>query len=504
MSGKGIRPHRNVRKKLDPELARRVFPPRKKSSRRLGLAGGVALMAALFTCSVAAGAFLGKLSLDRRESYASAASLGDIGEGFGSGGPLEPISDQFMPDPLHGTSASADYGAELEHLTYTISMNDNLYTALTAMGVPDALILSWCEVAKKVYNLSKVKPGQTLCLYYTPDKEYVKLELTTGSDERLVISRDGEAGYQAYKEYVEPDPGEGYDSLDIPVPLWIDPDCGYRHYRGVISSNFYESALRAGMTPNKIMSLIQVFGTINFSRDVAEGDRFSVVVAAGEDEDTEGPILAAMIEARGENRYIFRYEQGDNIGYYTEDGREAKTHRLLCPLRYTRISSYYTHRRYHPVLHVYRPHRGVDYAAPSGTPVKAAAGGRVVYVGWKGQYGRTVAIRHNSEFRTQYAHLSRYARGLKTGQWVRQGQVIGYVGATGLATGPHLDYRVYRNGKPVNPLRVTGMPPEPVKDLKGFANYKESMMAQLVKELPAGPPLPPHTAADVATTGSAF
>jgi len=152
--------------------------------------------------------------------------------------------------------------------------------------------------------------------------------------------------------------------------------------------------------------------------------------------------------------------------YYDAEGNSLQRVFLKSPLNYRRISSYFSRRRFHPILKIYRPHYGVDYAAPTGTPVVTIGDGRVVYAGWKGGLGRYVEIRHNNVYTSCYGHLSRFAKGIRRGARVRQGQVIGYVGATGLATGPHLDFRVKRFGSYVNPLTVDYPRAEPLPEDK--------------------------------------
>ena len=156
-------------------------------------------------------------------------------------------------------------------------------------------------------------------------------------------------------------------------------------------------------------------------------------------------------------------EQGSNI-YWNEKGESMRKAFLKAPLQFTRISSGFSYHRKHPVTGQIKAHTAVDYAAPTGTPVMSIGDGTVLSVGWAGGGGNTVKIRHNSVYTTSYMHLSRYAKGLKAGQHVHQGQVIGYVGATGTATGPHLDFRVYMNGSPINPLKMESPPVEPLSE----------------------------------------
>ena len=155
-------------------------------------------------------------------------------------------------------------------------------------------------------------------------------------------------------------------------------------------------------------------------------------------------------------------EAGKASGYFDAEGHSLRKTFLKAPLNYKRISSHFSYARKHPVYHVVRPHTGVDYAAPAGTPVVALGDGVVTFRAYKGGGGNTIRIRHNSTYETGYLHLSKYAKGLKVGQYVKQGEVIGYVGSTGASTGPHLDFRVWKNGTPVNPLTLESPSAEPV------------------------------------------
>ncbi|HIC90700.1 MAG TPA: M23 family metallopeptidase, partial [Syntrophaceae bacterium] len=183
-----------------------------------------------------------------------------------------------------------------------------------------------------------------------------------------------------------------------------------------------------------------------------------------------GRILAAEFVNVGSKYQAFYFEDGKGHGdYYDSEGRCLRKQFLKSPLRYKRISSYFSRRRFHPILKIYRPHLGIDYAAPVGTPVESIGDGKIEFIGWKGDYGRFIRVKHNRNYITTYGHLSRFAKGLKKGSRIKQGQVIGYVGSTGLATGPHLDFRMIRNGRFVNPLKIQPPPVAPIR--------KESMEA---------------------------
>jgi murein DD-endopeptidase MepM/ murein hydrolase activator NlpD len=229
--------------------------------------------------------------------------------------------------------------------------------------------------------------------------------------------------------------------------------------RGTIEDSLYRSAQEEGIDFDVAMGLAEIFAwDIDFYVDLRTGDHYSFLYERRFLDGVlfkNGRIMAAHFFNAGVHHRAYYYQVPGRKGdYYDAKGRSLRKQFLKSPLRYTRISSGFSKRRLHPILKIYRPHLGIDYAAPVGTPVQALGDGRVIYKGWKGGYGRFVAIRHNSRYTTTYAHLHRYASGLKKGQTVKQGQIIGYVGASGLSTGPHLDFRMKRDGSFVNPLRL--------------------------------------------------
>ncbi len=248
---------------------------------------------------------------------------------------------------------------------------------------------------------------------------------------------------------------------------------------GDISSSLFVAGQEAGLTDNVIMQLVHVLGwDIDFALDIREGDAFTVIYEALFNDQGEkvrdGKILAVEFVNQGRKIRALRYEVPEGeVEYYSPDGHRMRKAFLLTPVKFSRISSGFTKRCWHPVLHRFRAHKGVDYAAPVGTPVKAAGNGKVSFVGRKGGYGRTVILQHGGKYTTLYAHLSRFARGLRAGQRVRQGQTIGFVGQSGLASGPHLHYEFRVNGRHRDPLR-TRLP----KAMPLPATYRENFMAQ--------------------------
>ena len=288
----------------------------------------------------------------------------------------------------------------------------------------------------------------------------------------------------AYQAYYRP----GTDSLDYLV-YWQDKVNGYvfgctppfsakkvakpvgtvsRYADVTISSSLWNDMLADGVSPLLILSLSDIYAwTVDFF-GLQKGDRFRVFY---DEKVCDGDVIAvdtvryAVFTHRDEDfpAVMFDQKDGGNI-YWNEKGESMRKAFLKAPLHYSRISSGFSYARRHPVTRRVQPHTGVDYAAPAGTPVMSIGDGVVISRKNEGAGGNVVRIRHNSVYTTAYLHLSRYASGLKAGQRVRQGDVIGYVGSTGRSTGPHLDFRVWKNGTPINPLKMESPPAVPLKE----------------------------------------
>ncbi len=254
---------------------------------------------------------------------------------------------------------------------------------------------------------------------------------------------------------------------------------------GEVRSSLFEAVLSAGETDGLALALADVFQwDIDFHREVQRGDAFAVLVErlrAGGRTVSYGPVLAASYRTGGRRHTAVRFAAGGGIGYYDEHGRPLKKQFLRAPLKLSLVTSRFSTSRLHPVLGRRMPHWGVDYAAPEGTPVMVTADGTVTFRGWKGGGGNTVEVRHAGGYTTGYLHLSRFARGISAGQRVSQGDVIGYVGSTGLSTGPHVDYRVMRHGSYLNPMRLGQDPAPPLaeRDRPAFAARAGALLVLL-------------------------
>jgi len=194
-----------------------------------------------------------------------------------------------------------------------------------------------------------------------------------------------------------------------------------------------------------------------------------------------GKINGAVFNHVGNEFYAIPFVQDSVESYYDQEGQSLRKAFLKAPLRYSRISSRYSHSRLHPILKIRRPHLGVDYAAPIGTPVYAIGDGRIIQTGYTRSNGNWIKIQHNSVYATAYLHLSHYGKGISQGSYIKQGDIIGYVGSTGLSTGPHLDFRFYKNGSPVDPLKVEAPPVEPVHEeyMPAYESVRSQVMARI-------------------------
>ena len=256
---------------------------------------------------------------------------------------------------------------------------------------------------------------------------------------------------------------------------------------GIISSSLWNAFAENKLDLNLGMSMADVYAwTVDFY-GLQKGDHFKVLYEEYSVPDgvaTTDRILASVFASGGKDFYAFYFEQAGRGEYFDENGQSLRRSFLKAPLRFSRISSRFTKSRIHPILRIARPHFGVDYAAPRGTPVVALGEGRIAEVGWHGGYGRFISIRHNTVYTTTYAHLSGYEKGIRPGVRVGQGQTIGYVGSSGLSTGAHLDFRVYKNGAPTDPLRMESPPADPVKQayMKAYLLLVEKMKKDLDKK----------------------
>ncbi|MBF0282522.1 MAG: M23 family metallopeptidase [Zetaproteobacteria bacterium] len=322
-------------------------------------------------------------------------------------------------------------------------------------------------IAKKSYGLHQVIAGHKFQRINDGDTEHVYYNID--DTRRIHFQRDN-------KEQVWSAAVEGREA-----------ESRIRTFRGTIDDNLFASAAAAGASERTIMNMIDMFAwDVDFARDIRQGDHFTLICEEHFDDQGQllnNTILAAEFVNQNQVHRALRYTYANgNAEYFTPAGQSMRKAYLKSPVKFSRISSTFKASRKHPVLGYTRAHRGVDYAAPTGTPIRALGDGVITYYGWKGGYGRFVSIRHNNrEHTTAYGHLSRYVKGLRTGSRVKQGQIIGYVGMSGLATGPHLHFEFRVRGQAINPLSVKHRAADPIarSEMKSFKSQTQGLEHKL-------------------------
>ena len=254
-----------------------------------------------------------------------------------------------------------------------------------------------------------------------------------------------------------------------------------RKQKGIIESSLWNTMVDNNIDPSVAIALSEIYAwSIDFF-GLQKGDNFKIVYTEKYVDTTSVGVESinyVVFNHMGQDYYAIPFEQDGIMQFFDENGKSTRKAFLKSPLKYSRISSHFSGGRMHPILKIVRPHYGVDYAAPVGTPVHTIGDGVVVKKGYSGGAGNMITIKHNTTYSTSYMHLSRYAIGISPGSRVHQGQLIGYVGSSGLSTGPHLDFRVYKNGTPINPLKMISPPTSPVKkaDMPAFKVVADSLV----------------------------
>lgn len=362
-----------------------------------------------------------------------------------------------------------EYGFLEDELTYIdeqIQRNESLYIILNRHGLSARDIYDIQQTSAGKYNLSRMVPGQKYRIYFDGD-EPVSLVWHQTSRRFLTIN---------FEDEIKIDQGE------IPLTKRV------MESSGIINSSLYQTIVDQGAPRGLGSSLAEIFAwEIDFFA-LQRGDHYRVVyeqLFAGDDYVGVGDVYVAEFQHRGDENRAYFFNNGERMGYFDEEGRSMEKQLLKAPFRYNqRISSGFANNRFHPILKRNRPHHGTDYAAPTGTPILSVGDGVVTEAQRRGGNGNIVQIRHNNTYKTAYLHLNGFASGIRKGVQVEQGQVIGYVGQTGLATGPHLCYRLYVNNRPVNSVRADLPDGEPLDEeyMEEF-KYKVLQMNEMLDEV---------------------
>lgn len=339
-----------------------------------------------------------------------------------------------------------------------VKRNQFLADILLNRGINYPQIDDLVKKSKPYFDFRKLKRGNLYTCFLTPDsiKQLSHFVYEIDNTDYITISFCDSLSVSLNKKEIKSERKEAF---------------------GIINSSLWMTLKEQEVTPMLAIELSEIFAwTVDFF-GIEKGDYFKVIYNEEFVDDKSigiGEIRAAQFYHHKTMYYAFAFKQDSGMDYFDENGQSLRKTFLKAPLTFSRISSRYSNSRLHPVLKIRRPHRGIDYAAAKGTPVHSIGDGRVIKKTWdrKGG-GNYVKIRHNSVYTTTYMHLSGFARGLVEGQHVKQGQLIGYVGATGLATGPHLDFRVAKNGRLVDPLKIESPPVRPVKEeyMKDYLSF---------------------------------
>ncbi|MET0066579.1 MAG: peptidoglycan DD-metalloendopeptidase family protein [Candidatus Thiodiazotropha sp.] len=359
----------------------------------------------------------------------------------------EPLVTEMPAATETASEPRNDPAPATREIAYRIKSGDSLASIFKKQGLSANLLHRIVHSSDTAKQLTDIRPGEMLHLMLDDESNLVSLRLVHSKISSLEIIQSG-------------------DSFDASLHN-REVEARTNHLSGTIENSLYLAAKKVGLSEKLIMQLADIFGwDVDFALEIRSGDRFTVIFQEdfldGE-KLKDGPILAAEFVNQGRTYRAIRYvDETGHADYYTPEGRSMRKAFLRAPVDFRRISSRFTQERWHPVLGKKRPHRGVDYAAKTGTPIKAAGDGKVIFRGKKGGYGNTVIIQHGQTYTTLYGHLSRYNKSSKKGSKVKQGQIIGYVGQTGLATGPHLHYEFRVNGVHRNPLTVKLPAAEPI------------------------------------------
>lgn len=355
-----------------------------------------------------------------------------------------PVASRYVDGlDIHPDDAVPIDDLEAAALPRALERGQTLDGVFESLGVEPAERLQLIELVSSRVDVRRLRPGNVYQPYFDGNRlTRFDLEVDGQGELKLLGGLDRwSSSYRAYER----------SSQLMAV-------------RGRLDSSFEQAVTETGAEPALAYKIAKVFQwDIDFSRDLRVGDEFEVVyerVYLDGQYRGLGDVIAAVY--RGGNREVRGYRYGEDGGYYDAEGRPLKKMFLRSPMEYSRVTSRFSRRRFHPVLKRYRPHYGVDYGAPTGTPVRVTATGTVLSAGRNGGAGRMIKVRHPSNYETAYLHLSGYARGIRAGARVSQGEVIGYVGSSGLATGPHLDYRVKHRGRWIDPQTLDNIPADPI------------------------------------------
>lgn len=362
--------------------------------------------------------------------------------------------------PFIKTSWKSRKEEKVELIKGEINQGDIIGNVLKENGVSPEEIIKILNSLNKIFDFRRCLIGDSWEIYFDKDGNFLKFKYFNKPVDYYIVEKDIKTGqYHSYKETIK-------TTLKI------------AGLKGEIDNSLYESMIECNVNPEIVIQFAEIFESkIDFLTDCQKGDKFSILYQVYIDEDGNilktGKVIVGKYENKNTQYYAFYFEK--EKGYFDINGKSLKSSFLKSPLKYRRISSFFSHRRYHPIFKTYRAHLGIDYSAPIGTPVSSIGDGTVIFAGWVSNgYGKCVKIKHTNGYVSYYGHLNNIAKPIASGVKVKKGDVIGYVGMTGIATGPHLDFRLKRGDKFINFLNLKFFPEKQIsaKNRKEFEIQK--------------------------------
>jgi murein DD-endopeptidase MepM/ murein hydrolase activator NlpD len=367
---------------------------------------------------------------------------------------INSFKDQWTPVKINISKSGSGFNIDEEQIVnYQVKPGDTILKILLNLGVKENDAFSLLEEMKKIYDPKSISNKDAISIAYkvkvdynTTSKESVNREvvvknilLSPSIDKQIIVSRNEDGTYFA-KE------------IQLKIVKSVS------RYYGTLENGLYVDGVKAGISPTAMMNMINLYSyDVDFQRDIQDGDKFEMLVESFYTEDgrkvRDGNILFSSLTLKNRSIDMYMYEVSGKAEYFDSKGNSTRKSLLRTPINGARVSSSFGMRR-HPVLGYSKMHKGIDFAAPTGTPILAAGSGKITYYGVKGGYGNFVQIKHNQEYSTAYGHASKFVKKLKIGSQVKQGEVVAYVGTTGRSTGPHLHFELLYKGTAVNPSKV--------------------------------------------------
>ena len=351
---------------------------------------------------------------------------------------------------------------------FTVSSGDTLSVLFAKAELGNSLMHKILDTNKDAKRFANLKVGQTISFKLDENQELQSISSPISAIETIHLEKQPDTESFSFRKEV------------------ATTQISEKHAEGTIKGALLSATAEAGLPYGLAINMANIFGyDIDFAQDLRSGDRFELIY---EEKTLDGKavgtgnILSARFTNRGKVYTAVRYtDKNGNSSYYNADGSSLRKAFIRTPVDFARISSRFSNGRKHPILNKIRAHKGVDYAAPRGTPIKAAGDGRIALAGRKGGYGNTVVIKHGQRYQTLYAHMQGFAKGIRSGSTVKQGQIIGYIGTTGLSTGPHLHYEFRVNGVHVDPLsqKLPAADPIQASEKKRFLELSKTLLAKL-------------------------